>query len=207
MPVEYVEEVAAIAANYAAGLNISVGGCAVQPYQPLTVQNGEFYVWGKFYVWFVFGRKTENGAAIAVLHVVKQDPEEDEFEADTQWAARKTNLSAHGFKTEDATFMTKVFDNMPSIEMKNDTVMPIMILGSIMNQKLWYDLPVQVQQNWHIMNDKRPQDEREEFPPLYIIGTRFERLCEVEPSPAAVNEFMEVDIVLMLVRTEFGASK
>ena len=93
MPVEYVEEAAAIAANYATGLKISIHGSSVQPYRPLTVQNGEFYVW------LVFGRKTENGAAIAVLHVVEQDPEEAEFEADTQWAARETNLAAHGFVT------------------------------------------------------------------------------------------------------------
>ena len=132
-------------------------------------------------------------------------PEEDEFEADTQWAARKTNLSAHGFgrrrylHDQGLRQHAKHRDEERHCHAHHD-------FGSIMNQKLWYDLPVRVQQNWHIMNDKRPQDERENFLRC-TIGTRFERLCEVEPSPAAVNEFMEVDIVLMLVRTEFGASK
>lgn len=134
-----------------------------------------------------------------MLHIVEQDFEEPEFE-DTQWAAREANLARHGFTIKDASFMTSVSGKWPAFEIQNDTGMPIMILGSIMHQHLWNDLSVQVRQNWHTMNEQRPENEREEFHPPYVIATRFFRLCDLEASPAAVNEFMQVQIMRMHVR-------
>ena len=190
MPVEYVEKAAASAANYAARLEIFIDGRPIQPYTPMTVQNG------KFHMWLVFGRKTEDGAPIAVLHIVEQDFQEPTFEA-KQWAAREAYLARHGFVTEDASFTTGVSGQIAVFGFRNETDMPIMIMGSIMHQALWNDLSAQVHQNWYTMNEQRPQGEREELHPPYLIATKFRRLCDLEASPAAVNKFMQVDMIRM----------
>lgn len=177
MPVEYVEGAAAIAANYAAGLNISIDGWAVQPYQPLPVQNGEFHVW------LAFGRRTDDGALIAALHIVEQDPAEAVF---SNWTSRQDYYIKNGITTEDASRWTRVYGEWPSIEIQNTTGMPIMIFGSRMLHVLWDELPFAVQQQWHAL----PKCNK--IPPAYVIGTRFLRLCGLETSSDAVNVFMNV---------------
>lgn len=184
MPVEFVTPEVAKDTNVGAGLAIKIEGERVQPYAPRSVLNGDFKIW------LAFGRKSEDGAHIAVLHIVQQDEDEPEF---NNWAYRQTYLENAGFAVKDASVWMSITGRRlrAALEIDNGTDIPVMIMGSAMHQVEWWNCPEEMRARWHEKMSALPENERPEHPP-YVIATQFIRLCVLEPSVERVNAFMKV---------------